>query len=394
MQHFSLFAGWAHIDVSPTAFMSLVYHNFRISIYRKDSSSNNCNPSADPQFYYSPALILDPAKTTVLQNPFTQRFETTLEVVMWDATFEKAVQDALSAKLGQPVPLSNIRVLPIENIRAEFTRQLSEAHEKYTFDNRWASYANQPARFRFHLTCLDRVTCTALAKNIEDHPKLFTRDLIVYYSLESRINVEKQVALNEEHFTSSPSYAPLMQSRRLPTSNEQPHSNDKDLRKRLTMEIVRNVLTDTVGDPDVFVSRDEVDLVAEVVSTTLEAALNSNASNSLSGSFHGWTDQKRTAFTHVSVTSAVFDLSSRINVLDGTNAVMPSERICFGNDCVEAEDFRRLRQLTVDGHNGQVCLTGVCLKNDDFRRLIDLPNRLQTDSITGAFGLLSVSVHA
>ena len=173
---------WGLIEVSPKAFLSVTYRDtFRVNVYRQETGDNLINP-AQSQYYYSPALILDPTSTVCAFNQISKRYEVTFSVIMWDADFEAFVLNEISKEIKATLPKNRLRTLPIEEIRIDSSEQ------NYSFEimNKWMSYASQPATFSFRLRCLTNETCVETASNIQADAVHFTSDLKVFYSLQVR----------------------------------------------------------------------------------------------------------------------------------------------------------------------------------------------------------------
>ncbi|OQV24204.1 hypothetical protein BV898_02151 [Hypsibius exemplaris] len=107
--------GWGAIEVSPKAFIVLEYHNFQVSIYKKEG----VDTAAAQQFFYSPALILEPSQTKTTFDYFSGGYKTSFKVKMWYPEYRQAIQEALSSELGRNVSKHAIRMLPIEEIRID-----------------------------------------------------------------------------------------------------------------------------------------------------------------------------------------------------------------------------------------------------------------------------------
>ena len=161
------------------------YHDFRVAIYKKTTAS----PDQQSQFYYSPALILDPSKTRVIKRSGDQKLTVRFEVVMWDHAYEQAVLQAVSVSVGQNVSSHQIRVLPIEEIRIDSRHPMSE----YELDNIWRTYGGHRGRFQFFLGCKDEVKCAVIEREIKQNSDVFVADLVVYYSLETQRTFQRQV---------------------------------------------------------------------------------------------------------------------------------------------------------------------------------------------------------
>ncbi|XP_055354277.1 uncharacterized protein LOC129599933 [Paramacrobiotus metropolitanus] len=251
-------SGWGLLEISPNAFMSIIYkNNFRISVYR--------NQAVDPalvQYFYSPALIIDPSSAVSSFNRFTERFEMTFSVLMWDEEFESFVCSEISKKLGAPVATSSVRTLPIEEIRID---AIGHA-DKYDIVNKWTSYASQPSTFTFRLNCLKNDTCSEAAQNMQKNPQNFVAEMVVYYSLRSQKSARRVIQVKAEHVQNGALYTTLNQ--RFP-DHDVVYMKSDDL-KQLTLEIASNVVATEVTD-DEFVSQDQSITIGTLLENVLKA---------------------------------------------------------------------------------------------------------------------------
>ncbi|OWA50698.1 hypothetical protein BV898_15207 [Hypsibius exemplaris] len=181
-------SGWEILNISPKVFLSVAYKTFRVPIYRSSTVGE-----FGWQFYYSPALSLEPSSVSVLLNPATSKDEVILPIRMWDSAYEKAIQTALSSRLEKPISLASIQPLPIEQIRVSFNGKATEAHRVM---DQPVQYSGQPADITFRLGCTENnttattttaaaaaaATCTELAKSIRLNANAFTDEWIVLYS--------------------------------------------------------------------------------------------------------------------------------------------------------------------------------------------------------------------
>ncbi|XP_055350706.1 uncharacterized protein LOC129597251 [Paramacrobiotus metropolitanus] len=264
-------SGWGILEISPNAFMSIVYkNNFRISVYK--------NQAVDPalvQYFYSPALIIDPSSATSSFNRFTERFEMTFSVLMWDEEFEDFVCSEISKKIGQPVVKSSVRTLPIEEIRIDAIGH----SDKYDIVNKWTSYASQPSTFSFRLNCLKNDTCAQAAQNMKEGPQNFVSEMIVYYSLRTQKSARRLIQVKAEHVQNGALATTLNQ--RFP-GKDVVYMKSDDL-KQLTLEIATNVVATEVTD-DEFVSQDQ----SITISTLLESILKAKAVTTASFDSQMW----------------------------------------------------------------------------------------------------------
>ena len=87
--------------------------------------------------------------------------------------------------------------------------------------------------------------------------------------------------------------------------------------------------------------------------------------------------------TQIRVQQAMSELSTSINVVDPAD-FLQNTRFCIGRDCLEAEDFQRILQLRNrlnSDSDGKICLGETCLTRHDFLRILELPDKLQTKKV-------------
>ncbi|OQV11607.1 hypothetical protein BV898_14105 [Hypsibius exemplaris] len=250
--------GWEAIEVSPKAFILLGYGNFQVSIYKKEGSDD----SSSQQFYYSPALILQPNSTKTHYNYFTETFETVFQVKIWYPEYLQAIQTALSSEVGWNVSKHSIRMLPIEEIRIES----GVRSEKYYIANKWTFYANQPSTFTFRIACLTNETCIEVAENIRHHPEVFTSGLEVFYSLQTHRTEKRSVEIKFQHMQRSELFGKML--RKFP-NEDTIYLPVADL-KKIELEVSSNVIASEIKDNNSFVSSDEAVNVARHLEELME----------------------------------------------------------------------------------------------------------------------------
>ena len=244
------------LKINPNAFMSIIYQNFKISIYKRDSNESN-----DEQYYYSPALIFDPESPAYAYNSFTKRHEITFAVLMWDDSYEDLICERLSGKLGKKVSRDDILTLPIEEIRMD----ASGHPDDYEMVNKWTSYASQPSSFEFRIICKTAETCKEITETMKTNPKYILSDIVVYYSLQSQKSIRRLLSIKAEHVQSSALFSVLHQK----FIDRDVIYLQADDAKRLSLEIASNVMAMEVID-DEFVSQDQQVTIANLLDNILK----------------------------------------------------------------------------------------------------------------------------
>ncbi|XP_055347947.1 uncharacterized protein LOC129595064 [Paramacrobiotus metropolitanus] len=251
-------AGWGHIEMAPTAIMNVPYHNFRVSVYQRSVTATQDDGN---QFYYTPLLLLQPETAKSVSNPFTQKYQVTFEVTMWNAALEEYLQIVLSKRTNLEIPITSIRPLPVEQIRLE-------AHEHsplYTVDSNWQSNAMNSNVVTFRVNCGNKVACAELAENIMEYPDLFASNFTVHYSMEAQKVGRRVITITAKHARRADLVTKLDQ--KFPNcGNVYMKADDA---KNLTLEITTHVLATEIMDGD-FVNNDQSLNVMNLIKSALD----------------------------------------------------------------------------------------------------------------------------
>ncbi|XP_055328828.1 uncharacterized protein LOC129581650 isoform X2 [Paramacrobiotus metropolitanus] len=260
--------GWGDVLVNPNAFLSAMYRGFRINIYK---TANDTNLLGSVQYFYPPALFIDPASAKTYLNTLQEdRPEMSFTVLMWDEEYEEFVREAVSRRLGQRVPKESIRVLPIEQIRID---ALGFAPSNYEIVNNWVSYAAQPSTFDFRFSCINMEVCEILAQQVKKNPQLFVYDLEVSYSLITVRAARRIVQVKAEHVQAGRLFSQLQQQ--VPNTSVVYMKAD-DL-TQMTLEIATNVMATEVVD-DEFIGQDQSITITNILESLLQMKPESSAS--------------------------------------------------------------------------------------------------------------------
>ncbi|OQV15157.1 hypothetical protein BV898_10671 [Hypsibius exemplaris] len=257
--------GWGQLEVQPKAFISAVYQGtFGVNIYRQENEPDHMVA----QFYFSPALVLDPRSATCAFNNFNKRHEVTFTAIMYDDGFKQFVYDAITAKIGAAVPRHNVRILPVESIRIDS----NDVSNDYEVMNQWISYANQPALVPFRLRFLRSEPCIETAANIGHFAPQFVLDMVVYYSLQTQRSSRRRIQIRAEHVQSGNLFSSLEQ--KLP-GKDIVYLQSDDV-KQLTQEIATDVMATEVTDGE-FVSHDQSLSISNLLTSLLKIREQSTA---------------------------------------------------------------------------------------------------------------------
>ncbi|OQV25333.1 hypothetical protein BV898_01014 [Hypsibius exemplaris] len=256
--------GWARIGVSNRVCLEVIYHDFRIKVYAKDSVTAQPEIAGPPrpithleqfepkfQFYYQPALILDQGSARYVLNNDTGNYDVLFSVVMWNDELETTIKNGLFTHYKRQIPMDEIivRLLPIEEIRIE-------AHvdpTQYRAVGTWTSYASQGRTFIFKLICLKEDTAQKVCQQIAADPVSFAMNFVVYYSLDTQNSKAHKFAIQAETLKSTRMCAELLQ--RFP--NKDAVFLKADDAKHLLMETASNVVAAETFDEGFDVSPDQ-----------------------------------------------------------------------------------------------------------------------------------------
>ncbi|XP_055351150.1 uncharacterized protein LOC129597566 [Paramacrobiotus metropolitanus] len=230
--------------------MVVNYSHHNILIFQQNN--NTKNDSTFVYYYYQPALFLDLPKLGVINNPFTQKYELHLWVLMWNQAYEEHIR----RKIREQAPTTNfvLSILPIESIRVK----PGGLAKQYQFVDRWISYTSQPHYVVFRIICQNNETCTETAQRIREAPGAFIWDLRVQYSLEGQTSVGKSIAVRAEHVQQTSLYAAINQ--KLPQKNPV-YLISADANK-LSTEIANNIQGVEIEDEDYIAEQNAPTLMA------------------------------------------------------------------------------------------------------------------------------------
>ncbi|XP_055351149.1 uncharacterized protein LOC129597565 isoform X2 [Paramacrobiotus metropolitanus] len=234
---------WGKYQVTHSYVMTVPYYHHNVLIYQQTKGPLNTSTDGREKYYYQPALMMNTEKTRVSMNPFTNRYELLLPVVLWNEAYEDHIRQQIMDQTGKNDFL--LSVIPMEEVRVKSVRPKPQIQ----LVTRWMAFASQPSVVTFRIVCKDNESCVELLQQIRSSPQQFVGDLRVFYSLESQGSTGKRMTVTAEHVQHSSMYAAINQ--KLP--NKDPIYLTSDDANTLQREIMNNVQATEVEDED-FVS--------------------------------------------------------------------------------------------------------------------------------------------
>ncbi|XP_055351141.1 uncharacterized protein LOC129597560 [Paramacrobiotus metropolitanus] len=149
-------------------------------------------PSTMTRYFYAPALFLDVRELSVRHNPFNNKWELHMPVVMWNPAYEEYIRERLSKHSSAPKFL--LSILPLESVRMA-PMQLPPPLQQV---DRWQSYGNQAQTVIFRLYCNDERTCKEAVETIRGAAGAQALDFKAQFLLDGETVTEKVTLLKTE----------------------------------------------------------------------------------------------------------------------------------------------------------------------------------------------------
>jgi len=165
---------------APPVFMRVPFRGALIRVYKTDTPGYTMDATEDGvDFYYEPALLVNPRTASIFYNPFTNSSEILLHVFMWDDSLESTIQRAVSKRVGTALALNAVQMLYFNQIMLDSSLD-NQPNVNYT-DSEWMSFATQPSTIDFRFPCGSMDACLTAQNSIQMDPEYFVRHLTVLY---------------------------------------------------------------------------------------------------------------------------------------------------------------------------------------------------------------------